>query len=209
MVNTDEGIPPILVVLLLVGLFTAYLFLSFSHAQYAYAGDYPFVFTKLGVLLSIIALGYFTTLFSPFVSLFPFGAKHITKIMRLFSLQWVRQLFMYISGIWFIAALALLPFGHSVVDTNTGALDRERTRQLMIFYRVVYASPYYFVMVAFSLSLFFMIIALGNWNNTISPPTKDFRDVFRDSYKATRATLGFYFRGLDFEDDDDADATAD
>ena len=87
-------------------------------------------------------------------------------------------------------AFALLPYGHTVFDRSTGAVDRERTRQILILHRLVYGLPYYILLIAFMFTSFLFVVGLGEVN---AP----------DPSMGSLGSLGRFGRSRRGEDDDD------
>jgi hypothetical protein len=190
---------PVIIIVFLTGLFGSYMYLFFQSGSRSYGGDRSFVITKLGIALSTIALGYFTTLFSAMSVKFPsLGLdldQFVGMLMRLFEVRFVREFLTYVSALWFTSAIALLPYGHTVFDRSTGAVDRERTRQILILHRLVYGLPYYMLLVAFMFSSFLFVIGLGE----VNAPHSSMGSL------SSLSSLGRLSRGRGDDGDDDDD----
>lgn len=188
---------PIVFILFLTAIFTSYAFMSLMQSKYQYAGDYRFVFKKFGSLLSVVALGYFVTLLFPLVAKFPFKGKQMHSVLSS-VVDFADPILKYVSVIWFVFAVALLPFGHSVINTDTQELDEDRTQQLSTFYSVVYNMPYYVLYLAFAIVMFFTAVAIGEAIRKEGTPDDDvsadpFVKILKGSYENIHSTVGFYF----------------
>ena len=107
-----------------------------------------------------------------------------------------------------ILAVALLPYGHSVVDTSTGELDSERTDQLTIFYSVLYGMPYFVLQIVFALTMVLAAVAIGDSFRKVGQSegtTPKFHETLRKSFADIRPTIGFYF----YHTGDDTDRSSD
>jgi hypothetical protein len=189
---------PIVIVMALMGMFASYIYVLFSQSKFTYAADHRFVFKKISSIISIIALGYFITLFFPALSKLHTAAKLYEAIDR--CMDSLSPFLKYLSAVWFIMAIALLPFGHSVVNVETNILDEQKTQQLDAFYSVFYASPYYFFQLSFSVILLLVAITVGESFRTNSEDTAEsdgdslsIAKTIRKSYNEIRPTLGFFF----------------
>ena len=166
MADPYPDIAPSVVIVFLLGLITAYLFIAFQARKYVFSSDYTFLFFKFGMVISTIALGYFTTLFAPFIENCPWiGPTFHTGLTNAMESSHCRLFLKMLSGIWFCFAMALLPFGHTIINAETQDVDRERTQQLQMFYRTIYAVPYYLMMIVFSLNFFMFVVAIGMSND--------------------------------------------
>jgi hypothetical protein len=193
--SASTGIDSLTCVLFLTAIVTSYLFVSFNQASYSYAGDYTFIFKKMAIIISTISLGYFTTLCFPLIKQIPKGDILYSGIDGLFSSTVVQTILKYISTVWFIIAIALLPYGHSVINTETHELDDERTEQLKMFYSVFYAIPYYVLFITFSICMVFVVVAFGEISRARSEEDgESMGQILSTSYSGIRSTVGFYFK---------------
>ena len=193
---------PIIIILFLLGLITAYVFIALNQSKYTFSGDYKFVMFKFAILISTIALGFLTTAFSPYIESFPMIGSKIAGLYRIVDYNVIKKIILYISCLWFIFAIALLPFGHTIISTETGIVDNDRTKQLTIFYSAIYTTPYYILFTLFSLNLFFFIVSLSDWNHAksyegeLGEKNETFNDYFqkvKQKMENIKPTLGFYF----------------
>ena len=171
---------PVIVILFMLALCTSYVYIAMNASNLTYVGDYKFVMFKLMMVVSIIAMGYLSTLFSVCYAHLPFVGPTIANGLKMFFEQpasnehggvptntLVRTFLEYLSGVWFILAVALLPFGHTVFQTGTQNIDVDRTNQLKMIYQTVYSGPYYFITLVFSVHLFLLFFALANSNHVL------------------------------------------
>lgn len=193
-------ISPIIIILFLLGLVTAYVYIALNQNKYTFSGDYKFIMFKFAIIVSTIALGFFATAFAPFIEQFPYIGTKIAGLYKIIDYPIIHSVIEYLSSLWFIFAIALLPFGHTVVNTDTKIVDNDRTQQLSIFYSAIYATPYYILMTLFSFNLFFFIVSVSDWNhatpydtNKINPSFSDYRKTVVDEIGDIKPNLGFYF----------------
>ena len=142
-----------------------------------YAGDYKFVLFKTMIVVSIISVGYLSTWFSVCYAYLPVvGPKVASGLKSIFeqdgddgkpSNTILRTFLEYLSAVWFIFAVALLPFGHTVFHTESQQIDVDRTNQLRMIHQTIYAAPYYFMMLIFSVHMFLFFFALGSSNHQL------------------------------------------
>ena len=170
---------PVIVILFVLALCTSYVYIAMNASTLTYVGDYKFVMFKTMIVVSIIAMGYLSTWFSVCYANLPIiGPKVARGLQALFEnpqydeedvpTNTVMRTFLeYLSGVWFILAVALLPFGHTVFETGTQNIDVDRTNQLKMMYQAVYAGPYYFMTLVFSVHLFLVFFALANGNHRL------------------------------------------
>lgn len=196
----QNNLTPLSIVLYIFALCTSYMFLTLNASKYNYAGDYKFILFKTQILISIIALGFFTTLFSCFIYALPYSSIKSFDITRNHLVQ---TFLLYFSSVWMALAVALLPFGHTVYNTENGSVDKDLSAQMTIMHQVVYSGPYYAFMTLFSVLMFIVFIAIGHtYNHT---PWKyvegdsnngSIRNIFKVFKYAMgiRSTFGFYFR---------------
>lgn len=177
---------PVIVILFVLALCTSYVYIAMNASTLTYVGDYKFVMFKTMMVVSIIAMGYLSTWFSVCYANLPIvGPKVANGLKTLFEkpaseedggvpTNTVMRTFLeYLSGVWFILAVALLPFGHTVFETGTQNIDMDRTNQLKMIYQTVYAGPYYFMTLIFSVHLFLVFFALGNSNHKLQGVGED------------------------------------
>ena len=168
---------PVIVVLFILALCSSYVFLAMNTNTLNYAGDYKFVLFKTMMVVSIIAIGYLSTLFSVCYAYLPVvGPKVAAGLKTIFeqdgddgqpSNTLLRTFLEYLSAVWFIFAVALLPFGHTVFRTESQQIDVDRTNQLRMIYQTIYAAPYYFMMLIFSVHMFLFFFTLGSQNHQL------------------------------------------
>lgn len=196
----QNNLTPLAIVLYLFALCTSYMFITMNASKYTYTGDYKFILFKTLMLVSIIALGFFITMFSCFLYTLPIPNLKNVDFTRNHIVQ---TFFLYISSVWMALAVALLPFGHTVYNTDTGTVDENHTMQLAVMHQVVYSGPYYAFMTLFSFFLFVAFVAIGHTYNkkpwTYEPDEKEeqsIKNVFNILKFAmnARSTFGFYFR---------------
>ena len=195
----QNNLTPLAIVLYIFALCTSYMFISLNASKYNYAGDYKFILFKLQILIATIALGFFVTLFSCFVYALPFKSVRSFDITRNHLVQ---TFLLYFSSVWMALAVALLPFGHTVYNTESGAMDKDLSTQLNIMHQVVYSGPYYAFMTVFSVMLFVAFVAIGHtynhtpWKHTEGGTSGSVRNIFKVLKYAmgVRSTFGFYFR---------------
>lgn len=194
----QNNLTPLAIVLYLFALCTSYMFITMNASKYTYTGDYKFILFKTLMLVSIIALGFFITMFSCFIYTLPIPNLKNVDFTRNHLVQ---TFLLYISSVWMALAVALLPFGHTVYNNETGSVDESRTMQLAVMYQVVYSGPYYTFMTLFSFFLFVAFVAIGHTYNK-KPWTHEqkednsIKNVFGILKYAmnARSTFGFYFR---------------
>lgn len=197
----QNNLTPLSIVLYIFALCTSYMFLTLNASKYNYAGDYKFILFKSQILISIVALGFFSTLLSCFFYALPYWSiKYFDKVIRNHLVQ---TFFLYFSSVWMALAVALLPFGHTVYNTENGAVDKDLSAQMTIMHQVVYSGPYYAFLTLFAVLMFSAFIAIGHtYNHT---PWKyvegdsnngSIRNIFKIFQYAMsiRSTFGFYFR---------------
>ena len=165
---------PIIVILFVLALCTSYVFIMMNSGKLIYVGDYKFVMFKLMIIVSIVAMGYFITWFSvcyenlPLVG--PAIARSAKSLMRRTGSDGAMQntifrtFLEYASGVWFVLAIALLPFGHSVYKTGTQEIDKDRSYQLLTAQQAIYSGPYYFFTIIFCLHILFIFMVVANSN---------------------------------------------
>jgi hypothetical protein len=206
--SVQNKLTPLSTTLFIFALCTSYMFISMQSAKYTYVGDYKFILFKVLIVISTIALGFFTTVFScavyaidvrkikEFVTNFDFTRNHI-----------VQTFLLYISSIWMSLAIAMLPFGHTVYAVGTGAVDVDRTQQLLAVQQTVYSGPYYIFMILTSIFLFIFFVVAGHTYNTrpwgvdAETPENSMKVIANTLKSAVNArpTFGFYFQ-LDEKD---------
>ena len=197
----QNNLTPLSIVLFLFALCTSYMFIVMNASTHTYIGDYKFIMFKVIIVISTIALGFFISMFSCFMYTLP-----LPDIMDYdLSLNHIVQTFLlYLSSVWMALSIALLPFGHTVYNKNSDAVDEDRTSQLIIVQQVVYATPYYIFMIMLGIFLFVAFIAIGHtynktpWrvNTEEDAPSGGLTSILTVLKHAfgMRATFGFYFR---------------
>jgi hypothetical protein len=195
----QNNLTPLAIVLYLFAICTSYMFITMNASKYSYTGDYKFILFKTLMLVSIIALGFFITTFSCFIYTLPIpNLKNIDFTRN----HLVQTFLLYISSVWMALAVALLPFGHTVYNKETGAVDENRTTQMAVMHQVVYTGPYYTFMTLFSIFLFVAFVAIGHtynkkpWTYEEEGESGSIKNVFSILKYAmnARSTFGFYFR---------------
>lgn len=194
----QNNLTPLAIVLYLFALCTSYMFIMMNASKYNYTGDYKFILFKTLLLVAIIALGFFITMFSCFIYTLPIpNLKNIDFTRN----HLVQTFLLYISSVWMALAVALLPFGHTVYNNETGSVDESRTTQLAVMHQVVYSGPYYTFMTLFSIFLFVAFVTIGHTYNKKPWTHEDeeensIKNVFSVLKYAmnARSTFGFYFR---------------
>jgi len=192
--NGGGGVNSFTVVLFLTSMITSFLYISFNQTKYTYTGEYTFVFKKISIIFSTISLGYFNTLFFPFIKKIPYGDTIYDGISSIMDSKVVQKILQQISTFWFIIAIALLPYGHSVINIETNQLDIKRTEQLNNFYSVFYSLPYYIIFIIFSIIMLCFVITLGEI--TKQPDDENLGQILQTSYKGLKSTVGFYFKSV-------------
>ena len=194
----QNNLTPLAIVLYLFALCTSYMFITMNASKYTYTGDYKFILFKTLMLVSIIALGFFITMFSCFIYTLPIPNLKNVDFTRNHLVQ---TFLLYISSVWMALAVALLPFGHTVYNNETGSVDESRTTQLAVMHQVVYSGPYYTFMTLFSIFLFVAFVTIGHTYNKKPWTYEDeeensIKNVFSVLKYAmnARSTFGFYFR---------------
>ena len=187
---------PVIVILFIFALCTSYVYIAMNASTITYVGDYKFIMFKLMITVSIIAMGYLSTWFSSCYANLPYvGGPVASGLKQLFEQEGtdgkpqntiVRTFLEYLSGVWFVFAIALLPFGHTVYQTNSENIDMDKTNQLKMIYQAVYSGPYYFMSIVFSFHLFLVFFAIANCNHKLQENNeeKDMKDTIKESFSA-------------------------
>lgn len=203
---------PVIVVLFVLALCTTYVYIAMQASTYVYVGDYKFVMFKVMMVVSIIAMGYLTTMLSYSYKNLPFiGEKLAEAVLNMMEdhegkHRIARTFLEYLSGIWFVFAVALLPFGHTVHVAGTQQIDVDRTSQLLMMHQTIYSGPYFLMMLAFSLHLFLFFFAIGNYNERLSGERGDDTDFSHLPTPLTDVmkivpTCGWFFYVRDYRND--------
>lgn len=194
----------LVIVALVLGIFISYTFIGFQTNKYNYSADFSFIMFKFKILLGTIALGYFTAILSNFYDSFPIEmcGKIINAIMNVVAIDWIRALIAFISSIWVIFALAMLPYNHTVFNVEDNSIDVDRTNQLKQMHQLVYGTPFYVLFIIFSINLFFFIMALcvrndemKEWINDTNSTWKQYPPFPRliENWQKVRPSFGFHF----------------
>lgn len=200
----QSNLTPLSTTFFIFALCTSYMFITMNNASYSYIADYKFILFKILIVISTIALGYLTTLFS--CSMYAIDNTFVRNIVVNydFTTNHIVQTFLiYISSIWMALAIALLPFSHTIYDNSTGAVDIDKTQQLMVVQQTVYSGPYYIFMILMGICLFVFFLVIGHTYN-ITPWLGGKNNIQNGSSQKiamtlakganAQATFGFYFR---------------
>lgn len=148
------------IVIILIGIFTAYTFIAFQSQAYKYVGDFRYIMLKTGIIISTISVGYFSFLLSGHQRKFPLIGPYVASLQEAVAVPIIRKLVLLISAVWFALAVSLLPFNHTVYNAADTTINEPRTRQLMTAHRIVYTAPFYILFIILMFNLFFMLVAL-------------------------------------------------
>jgi hypothetical protein len=101
------------------------------------------------------------------------------------------QILGIVSMLWFVTAIALLPFSHTVKKKND-EIDTAASDRLMTVQRIIYMFPILLIIVLFSLCLTLGIVnGVYNWNNKAEASTA--AQPFDPNQLDVENTIGFYF----------------
>ena len=194
--NTGSGgsISTFTMLVFLTSMITSFLYISFNQTKYTYTGEYTFVFKKLAIIFATISIGYLNTIFFPCIKKIPHGDTIYNGLSYVLESKIIQNLLKQISTLWLIIALALLPYGHTVINVETNDLNKERTDQLNNFYSVFYIIPYYLIFIIFSIIMVCFIISIGEV--TKQPDNENIRELLESSYNGIQSTVGFYFKSV-------------
>ena len=148
------------IVMLLLGIFTAYAYIAFQSQTNHHAADFKFILFKTTIIVSTMSIGYFSFLLSGNQAKFPIIGSYVAAIQEVVTVPAIRQIVVFVSAVWFVLALSLLPFNHTVYNTLDDSVNAARTAQITTMHRLVYAVPFYIIFVVFSINLFFTLIAV-------------------------------------------------
>lgn len=195
----------LIIVALVLGVFISYTFIGFQTNKYNYSADFSFIMFKFKILLSTIALGYFLTIFSGFYNKFPLIGNLINAVLNIVMIDWVRALIAFVSSIWIIFALAMLPYNHTVFNTEDNSINKDRTDKIREMHKLVYGTPFYVLFIIFSINLFFFIISLcvrndgdeemSAWVDNPEGTTFDYPPIKKlvNNFKNINPSFGFHF----------------
>lgn len=162
----QNNLTPLSTTFFIFALCTSYMFITMNNAQYSYVADYKYIMFKILIVISTIALGFLTTVFS--CSLYAIDNEFVRTLVTNYDFtrnHLVQTFMLYVSSIWMALAIALLPFSHTVYDNSTGTVDVDRTQQLMVVQQTVYSGPYYMLMLLMSVFLFVFFLVVGHTYN--------------------------------------------
>lgn len=194
----QNNLTPLSTTFFIFALCTSYMFITMNNSSYSYIADYKFILFKILIVISTIALGFFTTVLS--CTLYATPLKDAIAAYDFTTNHLVQTFLLYISSIWMALAIALLPFNHTVYDAATGAVDVDRTQQLHVVQQTVYSGPYYMFMILMGFFLFVNFVVIGHTYNTSPFQAKA---TFGSSKgiahslavgASAQSTFGFYFR---------------
>lgn len=198
----QNNLTPLSTTFFIFALCTSYIFISMNNAEFSYIADYKFILFKIVIIISTIALGFLTTVFS--CSIYAIDIPMVRQIITNYDFTTnhiVQTFLLYISSVWMALVMALLPFGHTVFNRTTGAVDSDKTQQLMVVQQTVYSGPYYIFMILMGVFLFIFFVVVGHTYNVTpwlanleNPGTSE--GIVRTLKAGARAqaTFGFYFR---------------
>ena len=203
------------IVLILIGVFTAYTFIAFQSQTHKYAGDFTYIMLKTGMIIATVSVGYFSFLFSGHQRKFPLIGPYVAALQETVAVPIVRQLVLLISALWFVLAVSLLPFNHTVYNAADMTVNEPRTRQLMTAHRIVYTAPFYILFVLLMLNIFFMLVALCvrdeenvEWiaNSEAKYAEHPVLKKITSNWKHMNMNLGFFFDRPESDANPDAEA---
>lgn len=130
-----------------------------------YVTDLPFMLIKFKTIVTIISMSYFMSFLSsgditrntPYLSA-PNEPGVLDKLYV--QVPFLSQLIATLSSIWFCAAIALLPFTHTVIDYRTGQIVTNESKQLLFLHKIVYVYPYKVFSALFAIHLCLFVLKL-------------------------------------------------
>lgn len=182
----------VMVLILVLFSLISYTILLYSARTYRMASDYTFFFYKLAIILAVIGMGYFSTLFSLFHEYVPkiYGQVAVVRFFKI--LKYFDYPFMIISCMWLTVAIALLPYGPVVVHNDTETVDQEKTAALYSVYQAVYVYPFVIMLVVFFLNATIFLAACGDHTSPYNQTKINLDEVYR-KFRTINPMFGFYF----------------
>jgi hypothetical protein len=136
------------------------IFLSLQSFKKYYVADANFLGSKFVIFFSTIAMGYFITLLgngditrelylSPGVGIGPEGIfdglyQNSPVLFQIINL---------LSIFWLFAAIALMPFNHTIINSDDMTIDSDQTNFFKKMHTYIYQYPFKIINILFALTL--------------------------------------------------------